>query len=199
MTSPLYYILVALTLTSATISIIFLMVWWFLGRKPYAISWAVGFFAATAQWLCNLLGASFPSYEAYWLTVNGLGLILVVLGLLGMAAAVGYVGPGAYGYRGGGELAVFVFFGLVAVAGSYFVQTLALTGAVLGAAASMPLSIPLLGLLQVPAAGWPDTHPTYSYAALGVLLLYAIGLAVAWRIWGGFRMLRPITSFWPSA
>jgi len=59
---------------------------------------------------------------------------VIVLGLLGMAAAVGYVGPGAYGYRGGGELAVFVFFGLVAVAGSYFVQTLALTGAVLGAA-----------------------------------------------------------------
>jgi ESS family glutamate:Na+ symporter len=72
------------------------------------------------------------------------------------------------------------------------------TGAVLGAAASMPLSIPLLGLLQVPAAGWPDTHPTYSYAALGILVVYAIGLMAAWRIWGGFRLLRPITSFWPD-
>ena len=89
MTSPLYYILVALTLTSATISIIFLMGWWFLGRKPYAISWSFGFLAATAQWLCNLFGSSFPSFETFWLTVNGLGLILIVLGLLGHCQRTG--------------------------------------------------------------------------------------------------------------
>ncbi len=72
------------------------------------------------------------------------------------------------------------------------------TGAVLGAAASMPLSIPLLGLLQVPATGWPDTHPTYSFVALGILVLYVGITLVAWRTWGGFRLLRPVTSFWPE-
>ena len=38
MTSPLSYILVALTLTSATISVIFLLAYGFLGRKRYALS-----------------------------------------------------------------------------------------------------------------------------------------------------------------
>jgi len=47
---------------------------------------------------------------------------VVAIGLLGMVAAVTYVGPGAYGYRGAGELAVFAFFGLAAVAGTTFVQ-----------------------------------------------------------------------------
>ncbi len=83
MTNPLFYILIALTLTTATISLIFLMVWWFLGRKPYAISWSLGFLAATVQWSCNLLATSFPNFESYWLTVNGLALILIVLGLIG--------------------------------------------------------------------------------------------------------------------
>jgi diguanylate cyclase (GGDEF)-like protein len=83
MTNPLFYILVALTLTSATISLIFLMVWWFLGRKSYAISWSLGFLAATFQWTFNILASSFPSYESYWLTVNGLSLVLIVLGLIG--------------------------------------------------------------------------------------------------------------------
>ena len=51
---------------------------------------------------------------------------VVAIGVLAIAAAVAYVGPGAYGYRGLGEPAVFVFFGLVAVGGTYWVQARAL-------------------------------------------------------------------------
>lgn len=83
MTSPIFYILVALTLTSAMISIIFFITWKSLGRKSYALSWAVGFLAATFQWLFNLTSAWFPSYETYWLTVNALALALITLGLRG--------------------------------------------------------------------------------------------------------------------
>jgi 1,4-dihydroxy-2-naphthoate polyprenyltransferase len=49
---------------------------------------------------------------------------LLVVGVVSIAAGVLYTGgPRPYGYEGLGELFVFIFFGLVAVGGSYFVQT----------------------------------------------------------------------------
>ncbi|MBM3321248.1 MAG: 1,4-dihydroxy-2-naphthoate polyprenyltransferase [Candidatus Eisenbacteria bacterium] len=48
---------------------------------------------------------------------------VVVIGLLSIASAIAYTGgPYPLGYRGLGDLFVFVFFGFVAVAGSAFVQ-----------------------------------------------------------------------------
>ncbi len=83
MTSPVFYILVALMLTSAMISIVFFMAWKMLGEKAYALSWAVGFLAATFQWLFNIVAPLFPSAETQWLTVNALALVLITLGLRG--------------------------------------------------------------------------------------------------------------------
>ena len=49
---------------------------------------------------------------------------LVALGAVAIAAAWGYTGGRSpYGYRGLGEVSVFVFFGLVAVLGTTYVQT----------------------------------------------------------------------------
>ena len=48
---------------------------------------------------------------------------VVVIGLASIAAAVAYTGgPFPLGYHGLGDLFVFIFFGLVAVCGSYYVQ-----------------------------------------------------------------------------
>lgn len=48
-------------------------------------------------------------------------LIFFVLGILAIASAIRYtVGKGAYGYRGFGDVFVFVFFGLVSTFGVYF-------------------------------------------------------------------------------
>jgi 1,4-dihydroxy-2-naphthoate polyprenyltransferase len=47
--------------------------------------------------------------------------IFLILGIMAIASAIRYtVGKGAYGYRGYGDLFVFVFFGLVSTFGSYF-------------------------------------------------------------------------------
>ena len=58
---------------------------------------------------------------AYLIAVAGWELLVV--GIASIAAGVLYTGgPKPYGYEGLGELFVFLFFGVVAVAGSYFVQ-----------------------------------------------------------------------------
>lgn len=64
--------------------------------------------------------------------VVGIGLVviggwpLLVVGLAAMVATLAYTGgPWPYGYRGLGEVLVFVFFGLVAVVGTAYLQALA--------------------------------------------------------------------------
>ena len=51
-------------------------------------------------------------------------LIFLLLGISAIAAAIKYtVGKGAYGYFGMGDIFVMIFFGLVGVAGSYYLQS----------------------------------------------------------------------------
>lgn len=59
----------------------------------------------------------------YLVTIGGI--VLLGAGALAMVAALAYTGgPWPYGYRGLGELFVFVFFGLVAVVGTAYLQAL---------------------------------------------------------------------------
>ena len=65
------------------------------------------------------------------------GVPILIVGLASVVAGITYTGgPLPYGYRGLGDLFVFVFFGLVAVAGTYYVQAI---GAVAG---PFPLWVP---------------------------------------------------------
>ncbi|MEF8842687.1 MAG: 1,4-dihydroxy-2-naphthoate polyprenyltransferase [Haloarculaceae archaeon] len=83
------------------------------------------------------------------------GLPIVVVGLSGIAAGILYTGgPYPYGYRGLGDLFVFVYFGLVAVVGTYYVQAVA--SASVGAFPfSVPAgTVPLAAVVaSLPAAG----------------------------------------------
>ncbi len=65
-----------------------------------------------------LIYASFGSEELLS------ALVFFVLGIAAIVAAIKYtVGSSAYGYRGMGDIFVFIFFGLVAVYGSYYLYS----------------------------------------------------------------------------
>ncbi|MGB5104595.1 MAG: 1,4-dihydroxy-2-naphthoate polyprenyltransferase, partial [Steroidobacteraceae bacterium] len=97
--------------------------------------------------------------RAMWLafaaaTLTGLYLTYVAgwpvlaLGLASIAAAYLYTGgPRPYGYLGLGDLAVFVFFGVGAVAGTYYVQALSVSR--LALVASIPIGALATAILVV--------------------------------------------------
>jgi 1,4-dihydroxy-2-naphthoate octaprenyltransferase len=77
-----------------------------------------------------------------WTALGSAGLYVflffLALGLAAIWAAINYTaGARPYGYAGLGDIAVFTFFGLVGVMGTYYLQTQQLPGALLWPAASM--------------------------------------------------------------
>ncbi|MBO2544383.1 1,4-dihydroxy-2-naphthoate octaprenyltransferase [Salegentibacter sp. BDJ18] len=71
--------------------------------------------------IVTLLFAVLLIYAAFGKENLGYALFFFLLGVGAIAAAIKYtVGKSAYGYRGLGDVFVFIFFGLVAVYGSYF-------------------------------------------------------------------------------
>ncbi len=76
----------------------------------------------------------------YLVAVGGWPILLV--GLASIAAGIAYTGgPYPLGYHGLGDLFVFIFFGVVAVTGTYYVQANAVSGTALAASAPMGLLI----------------------------------------------------------
>jgi 1,4-dihydroxy-2-naphthoate octaprenyltransferase len=94
---------------------------------------------------------------------------VVVVGLLSIAAALAYTGgPWPFGYKGLGDLAVFVFFGVVAVTGTHYVQALSLSGAAL--AASVPVGALATAILVVNNVRDIDTDRAAGKRTLAVRL-----------------------------
>jgi 1,4-dihydroxy-2-naphthoate polyprenyltransferase len=76
------------------------------------------------------------------------GWLLLIIGVASIIAGVLYTGgPRPYGYEGLGEVFVFLFFGVVAVAGSYFVQVRHLDWEAF--ALSVPVGLLASGILVV--------------------------------------------------
>ncbi len=86
-----------------------------------------------------LAGLALASLSSWW---------IILVGIASVLAAWGYTGGHTpYGYRGFGELSVFIFFGVVATVGTYYVQTLEITLAAF--AASIPMGSLSCALLAI--------------------------------------------------
>jgi 1,4-dihydroxy-2-naphthoate octaprenyltransferase len=97
------------------------------------------------------------------------GWAVVVIGVLSIAAGIGYTaGRWALGYHGLGDLAVFLFFGVVAVAGTYYVQARAVSP--LAVAAALPVGALCTNILVVNNVRDRDQDRASGKRTLAVLL-----------------------------
>jgi 1,4-dihydroxy-2-naphthoate octaprenyltransferase len=113
---------------------------------------------------------------------------ILILGLASIISAVTYSGgPLPFGYHGLGDLFVFLFFGLGAVCGTYYVQALTLTSKVI--VASVPVGTLTVAILVVNNLRDIETDRATEKRTLAVILgpattrwEYALLLAVAYFV-----------------
>ncbi len=116
------------------------------------------------------------------------GWIVLVIGLAGIIAGVTYVGgPWPYGYRGLGEVFVFIFFGVIAVSGTFFVQTGSINSEVF--LLSVPVGMTVTAILVVNNVRDLDLDRAVGKRTLAVILgskvsryLYLMMLFIAYLI-----------------
>jgi 1,4-dihydroxy-2-naphthoate octaprenyltransferase len=136
------------------------------------------------------------------------GPVLLVAGVAAMAATLAYTGgPWPYGYRGLGEVFVFVFFGLVAVVGTAYLQALALHELFWWAAVPMGALITAIlvvnNLRDIPtdraagkrtlAVSFGEGFAKTEYLGL-VAVAYAIPVALVWSDRSSWPVLLPLAS-----
>lgn len=97
------------------------------------------------------------------------GAVILVLGVAAIISAFAYTGgPWPYGYHGLGEVFVFIFFGLVAVAGTTYLQTLSWEP--LALVAAMPVGALITAILVVNNLRDIDTDRKAGKRTLSVML-----------------------------
>ena len=140
--------------------------------------------------LAGLAGLALAAVTSWWLVAVGAGCI---------AAAWFYTGgPKPYGYSGLGEVFVFLCFGVVAVAGTAYVQMKALSW--LGLAASVPAGLLACALLMVNNLRDIGTDTVAGKRTLAVMLGdarsrqgYVLTLLVPFGVAALLAFFRPLT------
>jgi 1,4-dihydroxy-2-naphthoate polyprenyltransferase len=136
---------------------------------------------------------------AYLIAVAGWELLLV--GAVSILAGVLYTGgPRPYGYEGLGELFVFLFFGVVAVVGSYFAQTGRLSAVAF--ALSVPIGLLAAAILIVNNVRDVDTDRRAGKRTLAVKLgrdqaaqLFVAALALAFLVPGAIWLAGSLSAW----
>ena len=124
---------------------------------------------------------------------------ILVIGLLSIISAVAYTGgPWPLGYHGLGEVFVFLFFGVLAVTGTYYLQTGTVTG--LALAASVPVGLLCTAIIVVNNVRDIDTDRAAGKRTLAVRigrpatrLLYSACLAVSYLVPLALWLFGPLT------
>jgi len=118
-------------------------------REGFMRATGSGLVKPTTMWYATWLTFGLVALPGAYLVRLG-GLPILTVGVLSIVAAVTYSGgPWPYGYRGLGNPMVFLFFGPVAVAGTYYVQYCATEGMFLPVGlpgGSVPLEAVLAGV-----------------------------------------------------
>ena len=156
-----------------------------LARPRHVLLAALGCFL-----VAGLAGLALAIVTSWW---------LVAVGAACIAAAWFYTGgPRPYGYNGLGEVFVFVFFGIVAVAGTAYVQMRAFSW--LGLAASVPAGLLACALLMVNNLRDIRTDTLAGKRTLAVLLgdarsrvAYVLTLLMPFGVAGLIGVIRPFT------
>lgn len=93
-------------------------------RIGFTRATASGWVAPRTMWHATLLAMGIAFLAGLWLVWHA-GWAILILGLLSLLFGILYTGgPWPLGYNGLGDLFVFLFFGLVAVTGTYYVNAL---------------------------------------------------------------------------
>jgi 1,4-dihydroxy-2-naphthoate octaprenyltransferase len=108
---------------------------------------ASGLASAKAVKNAAFISLSLASIAGLWLSLLTSPL-LILIGMLAIAAAWGYTGgKNPYGYSGLGEVSVFTFFGLVATMGTYYAQTEKITA--LSFIVALPMGALACAILEI--------------------------------------------------
>jgi len=129
---------------------------------------ALGVISPRQMWLATWMAIAIAAVAGVFLTLIA-GWIVLVIGVSSIVAMLGYVGgPAPYGYRGLGEVFVFVFFGLVATVGSRYVhnETAPLTAWLL----AIPIGMLVTAILVVNNYRDIDSDRTAGKRTLAVIM-----------------------------